>query len=346
MSAGLVWERLQRMPTAFGSPPLQGRMRAQTADFQVDEVLGFEPSGEGQHALLLIRKNGLNTDDISRRLVRLSGCRPVDVGFSGLKDRHAVTTQWFSVALGAGEPPDWTQLNSEAVQVLQVQRHHRKLRRGTAKGNRFHIRLTGLRGARAVADERLEQLRQHGAPNYFGEQRFGRDYGNVAMAEQLFAGQLKRVRAHQKGLYLSAARAQIFNQYVAQRVAQNTWNQALPGDLLQLNGSHAWFAATRIDADIERRIVEHDVHPSGPLWGAGALPSSGAVAAAEQSLGECFAAWCQGLAAFGLKQERRALRMDLQQLRWEWCDEALCVDFHLSSGCFATAALRELVLVD
>jgi tRNA pseudouridine13 synthase len=318
-------------------------LRAQAEDFQVDEVLGFEPSGSGEHALLLIRKRGLNTDDIARKLARLAECRPVDIGFSGLKDRHAVTTQWFSVALNGRAEPDWSALNSPSAQTLEVHRHQKKLRRGTAKGNRFRIRITQLIGDIKDFEERFARVCQKGAPNYFGEQRFGRGYGNLAMAEQLFAGQLKKVRRHQKGLYLSAVRSQIFNQYLAQRIVQGTWNKAQPGDALQLSGSHAWFAAAQIDSDIEQRIQKHDLHPTGPLWGVGDLPSSAAVAEEERALGERFPIWCRGLEGFGLKQERRALRMSLQEVDWDLEDDALLVSFRLDSGYFATSALRELV---
>jgi tRNA pseudouridine13 synthase len=343
MSAAPEWTALADLPYAFGGPPLGGRLRATTADFQVEEVLGFEPDGEGEHALLLVRKIGLNTDELARQLARLAGLRPRDVGYCGLKDRNAVTSQWFSLGLAGREEPDWAELDSERVQVLGAHRHRRKLRRGAARGNRFRIRITDAAGERDAAEERLTTLRKQGAPNYFGEQRFGRDYGNLERAEQLFQGTLKRVNPHQRGLYLSAARSQIFNELLAQRVRAGSWSRALPGDLMQLEGSHSWFPVAEPDAEIARRVEDGDIQPTGPLWGRGAVPSSGLPATVEQELAERFASWCHGLERFGLKQDRRSLRVPLHELEWAWGDASLEVGFRLPSGCYATSVLRELV---
>ena len=338
------WTPLVDLPHAFAAPPLSGCLRATAADFQVDEVLGFEPDGEGEHALLLVRKIGLNTEELVRQLARHAGLRPRDVGYCGLKDRNAVTTQWFSLGLAGRQEPDWAELDSERVQVLQAQRHRRKLRRGAARGNRFRIRIVDAAGEREAAEGRLAALRERGAPNYFGEQRFGRDYGNLERAEQLFQGTLKRVNPHLRGLYLSAARSQIFNELLAQRVRAGSWNRALPGDLMQLEGSRSWFPVAEPDAEIERRMEEGDIHPTGSLWGRGAVPSSGLAAAGEQALAERFASWCRGLERFGLKQDRRALRVPLHELEWGWGDASLELEFRLPSGCFATSVLRELVV--
>lgn len=343
MSEPPAWTPLANLPHAFGGPPLSGRLRSAAADFRVDEVLGFEPDGEGEHALLLVRKIGLNTDELARQLAYHAGLRPRDVGYCGLKDRNAVTSQWFSLGLAGREEPEWTALDSERIQVLEAHRHRRKLRRGAARGNRFRIRITDAAGDREAVEERLSTLRKQGAPNYFGEQRFGRNYGNLERVRQLFQGMLKRVNPYQRGLYLSAARSQIFNELLARRVRAGSWSRALPGELVQLEGSRSWFPVTMPDGEIERRMERGDIHPTGPLWGRGAVPSSGLAAAGEQLLAERFASWCRGLERFGLKQERRALRMPIHELEWGWDAASLELGFRLSSGCYATSVLRELV---
>ena len=337
------WTPVADLPHAFGGPPLSGCLRAGNKDFQVDEVLGFDPDGEGEHALLRVRKSGLNTEELSRQLARHAGVRLREVGFCGLKDRNAVTRQWFSIGLAGSPEPDWSGLDSERIQILEVHRHRRKLRRGSAKGNRFRIRITDIDGDREVSEQRLTTLRTLGTPNYFGEQRFGRDYGNLERAEQLFQGSLKRVKPHLRGLYLSAARSQIFNELLARRVEDGSWNRVLVGDLMQLQGSRSWFRTEEPDDEIEQRLEEGDIHPTGPLWGRGEIPCSGQTAAVEGEIAERFAPWCQGLERFGLKQERRALRMSLQELDWAWEGSVMETDFSLPSGCFATSVMRELV---
>jgi len=339
------WIPFAGLPYAFGGPPLSGRLRAAPEDFQVEEVPGFEPDAEGEHALLLVRKRGLNTEELVRMLARHAGVRPREVGYCGLKDRNAVTSQWLSIGLAGRPEPDWSELNSERVQVLQSHRHRRKLRRGAARGNRFHIRVTTVEGERQAAEQRLVSLDEQGVPNYFGEQRFGRDYGNLERAQQLFQGALKRVKPHLRGLYLSAARSQIYNELLARRVQSGTWNRALSGDLMQLEGSRSWFPVEEPDAEIEQRLESGDIHPTGPLWGRGEIPASAQTALLEKEVAERFADWCQGLERFGLKQERRALRMPVRELEWRWEEESLELSFRLPGGGYATSVLRELVEV-
>ncbi len=344
MSEIPAWTPFHQLPYALGGPPLTGNLRAEPADFRVDEVLGFEADGEGEHVLLRIRKTGLNTEDAVRRIARHAGIKPRDVGYCGLKDRNALTSQWVSVGLAGKPEPDWSALEDQQIQVLSAVRHRRKLKRGIARGNRFRIRITGMEGDKAQAEQRLAQMASRGVPNYFGDQRFGRDYGNLDGAERLFRGELKRLRPHLRGLYLSAARSQIFNQVLAHRVAEGNWDQALPGDLMQLQGSRAWFAVEEPDEDIRQRIGEMDIHPTGVLWGMGALPSGGTAALIEGQTAEKFQDWCRGLEKFGLKQERRALRLPAAELVWLWEEQALVTEFLLPSGAFATSVLRELVV--
>jgi tRNA pseudouridine13 synthase len=318
-------------------------LRAVPEDFQVDEVLGFEPNGEGQHVLLQVCKTDINTEQVARHLAKSAGVHPRDVGYSGLKDRNAVTSQWFSLFLTNRRAPQWSALESNQIKVLQGHRHTRKLKRGTARGNRFRIRIRGIAGTRDAAEARLHAIHEKGSPNYFGEQRFGRDYGNLERAAQLFQGTLKRLKPHLRGLYLSAARAQIFNELLGERVGNESWNRALPGDLMQLEGSRSWFAVSKTDDEIERRIQAWDIHPTGPMWGKGELPSFGRTAETEQRIANRFSTWCQGLERFGLKQERRSLRMRVGELGWEWGEDYLDLKFRLPAGCFATAVLREIV---
>jgi tRNA pseudouridine13 synthase len=343
MSDSPHWTPFHRLPRAHGAPPLQGKLRALPADFQVDELLGFEPDSDGEHVLLQIRKSGLNTEEAVGRIARHAGLKPRDLGFCGLKDRNAVTTQWVSVGLAGRPEPDWSALHDGQLEILLASRHRRKLKRGAARGNRFTIRAGDLTGDRAVAERRLGLLAERGVPNYFGDQRFGRDYGNLEGAERLFRGEAKRLRPHLKGLYLSAARSQVFNQLLALRVDDGSWERAVDGDLMQLQGSRAWFAIDQPDQDILRRLGEMDIHPTGPLWGRGELPSSGQAARLEREVGARFAPWCDGLERFGLKQERRGLRLAPAGLQWRWEGDSLVLEFELPAGAFATSVLRELV---
>lgn len=342
------WTAFEALPRAHGAPLGQGRLRVLPQDFEVEEALGLTPDGEGEHLLLWVRKIGANTDWVARRLAQLAGVSPSAVGYAGLKDRHAVTFQWFSLPCRDDAVPDWSPLADAGVEVLRVERHRRKLRRGVLAGNRFRILVRDLAPPPEALGERLDRLRGRGVPNYFGEQRFGREQGNLARADALFAGTLRRVPRHQRGLWLSAARSQIFNEVLAQRVRRGDWDQLLPGECVRLDGTRSHFTApvTALDADLHRRCAELDLHPSGPLWGAGPLSSAGEAAALEQAVGAGLEAWALGLAAFGLEQERRVLRLRLDDLTAEPGPDGLTLRFSLPAGAYATTVLRELVAWD
>ncbi|RKT45091.1 tRNA pseudouridine(13) synthase TruD [Thiocapsa rosea] len=338
------WIPVDSLPRAHGAPLAIGRLRARPEDFRVEEQLGFAPDGEGDHLLLRVRKTGANTEWAARRLARIGGVSVSTVGYAGLKDRHAVTLQWFSIPRPREGIPDWSDLAEEGIEVLEAHPHRRKLKRGALAGNRFEILVRELnRETVPGLDERLATIRARGIPNYFGEQRFGHDHSNLVRAHALFAGTAGRVPRHQSGLWLSAARSQIFNEVLAERVGRGDWDSPLDGDCLQLAGSHSYFLAETLDAQTRARCDEMDLHPTGPLWGKGELPSRGSVRQLEDATGMRFPTWCDGLAAFGLAQERRSLRLPVADLSAQRVEDGLRLAFSLPAGAYATTVLRELV---
>lgn len=338
-----VWTSFHDLPRAFGEPLGQGRLRATPADFQVEEQLGFAPDDEGDHLLLWVRKTGANTEWVARRLAALAGVPTAEVGFAGLKDRHAITWQWFSLPRPRASEPDWPTLAADGIEVLEVRRHRRKLRRGTLAGNRFRLLVRDWSPSDAALAARLEAIRTRGVPNYFGDQRFGHTDGNLIGATELFAGRARRVDRHRRGLWLSAARSQLFNQVLAERVRRGDWDAPLVGDRLQLAGCHSHFAADEVDDTIRERCIRMDLHPTGPLAGAGEPLVQAEVAALEARLLGDFPGWVAGLAANGLKQERRALRLPVADLCARRGGDGVELAFGLPAGAYATTLLRELI---
>ncbi len=328
----------------LGAPLATATLRAIPEDFEVHEVLGFEPDGVGDHALLLLQKRNTNTEWLARQLAKFAGVKPVDVGYGGLKDRHAVTSQWFSVNLSGKSEPDWAQLASAEMRVLQVTRNRRKLKRGAHHGNRFVITLRDVSGEIGALEARLLAIRAHGVPNYFGEQRFGIDANNLAQARAMFVGELQVKDRHQRGLYLSAARSLLFNAVLSRRVAEQSWNTALSGDVLMLEGTHSFFAAAAIDATLVQRLHSGDLHPTAPLWGRGESAARLDARRVEDQVLTEYATLRDGLEHAGLEQERRALRLLVQNLVWQcYPDRTVRLEFMLPSGTYATTVLRELV---
>ena len=338
------------LPRALGHPVMTARMRATPDDFVVEEVPGFEASGSGEHLLLTIEKRGMNTAFAARRIAQWAGIPELGVSYAGLKDRHAVTRQRFSVHLPKKLAPDLAALDTDDLRVLAHAWHARKLPRGALAGNRFELMLRGVQGARDAVEQRLRAIASRGVPNYFGEQRFGRDGDNVANALAMFSG--RRVRREHRTIFLSAARSELFNRVLAARVADSSWDQGLDGEVWMLDGSRSVFGPEPWSETLATRLAAFDIHPSGPLWGAGELRTAGAAHALETAAlddGQSLALRT-GLETAGLKQERRALRLRPDAMDWEWhgddrgsgAEQALRLRFALPAGCYATTVLAEL----
>ena len=290
---------------------VSGVLRTTPEDFEVTETLDHEPSGAGEHLYLFVEKRGVTTTTVQRRLARALGARRVDVSYAGMKDRHAVVRQWFSVH---GADDDVGELGPE-VRVLRADRHARKLRRGALRSNRFRIRARRLRGD---AGANLQQLRRAGAPNYFGPQRFGAAGGNVAAAREWARAGRPRVPRFTRGLHLSSLRAFLFNEVLGRRVSDGSWRTGLPGEAL-LDGA-----------------------PSGPLWGRGSRPSTGVAGRLESEVAAAYPDVCEALEHVGLAQERRRLRVVPAELSWALDEDVLTVEFVLPKGVYATSVLREV----
>ncbi|HET7266875.1 MAG TPA: tRNA pseudouridine(13) synthase TruD [Oleiagrimonas sp.] len=331
------------LPFAHGGPPLAGTLRSTPEDFLVEEIAVGEADGEGEHVLLEVEKRGANTMWVARELARFAGVKPLAVGFAGLKDRHAVTRQRFSVQLAGQAEPDWSTFPHPEVRITSSARHRRKLKRGALAGNRFTLVLRNVRGERDHAQSVLEAMAAQGVPNYFGEQRFGHGAANVERARSMFAG--RRVDRATRSILLSAARSQLFNEVLAERVRQATWNDALDGEIWCLDGSRSWFGPEPFTPVLRKRLADGDIHPSGPLWGRGDLPTQGAARDLEDAVVQRDVELAQGLERAGLEQDRRPLRLRPQALTWDWlADDVLQLSFSLPPGTYATVVVRELAL--
>ena len=322
-------------------------IRSETEYFQVDEQLPFEVDGSGGHVWLKIQKKGINTDWLAGELATFAGVAQVAIGYAGLKDRHAITTQWFSINLEGHTEPDWSEFETENIKIIEQTRHGKKLKRGVLAGNHFKLRLTALQGEQSTWQENLQQVQQQGVPNYFAEQRFGHQLGNLYRAEHWFSTGKAPKKRNQKSIYLSAARSWLFNLVLAERIQKENWNQALLGDVMLLAGTKASsFIVDELSDDLNNRLSEMDIHVTGPLWGRGrASVHSDSLIEEEQVLAE-WQDWQQGLEKAGLSQERRSLRLFPADFKWQFMDKnQLELEFFLPAGCYATAVMRELAVI-
>lgn len=355
--------QFESLPYTYGEPPSSGKLKTEPADFLVEEVLPFDLSGSGEHLWLWVEKEGENTDWVAQQLSKSAGIRVRDVGYAGLKDRHAITRQWFSLYLPGKENPTFENLtassiedfsaenetsinsapNNSTIRILKTIRHSRKLHTGALQSNRFTILLRQITGDQSEIESRLTIIKREGVANYFGEQRFGKEGKNLDLVDRLFAGELTRLKSNKRGLIISSARSYLFNLILAERVRQNNWNQSLAGDAFQLEGSDKWFVDDN-SKNLADRVNQKDIHPTGALFGEGDLPVFGECKNLEEKVLSNHQSWCRSLADLGLKQDRRSLRLWPKNLNWQWQDEStLLLNFELRSGSYATMLIRELI---
>lgn len=335
-------------PVSGGKRVASAQLKTVPEDFQVSEVLEefagqAKPSGpdgvagEGEHLCLYIEKTGDNTEFVAGELANLAGCRSFDVGFCGLKDRHAVTRQWFSLYRPGMMDEDAALIErvSERWPVRSAYRSPRKLRRGDHQGNHFVIRLRQVGAEREVIESALDRLKAQGAPNYFGPQRFGFAGGNLDRAVHIDPSTLNRRSGQGKRrgrgpsragggrdgrknvLYFSAARSWLFNEVLASRVAEGSWRSPLPGEPLD--------SAT------------------GPLWGDGGTDAAGEAEQREREVVAQTPELASLFLATRMKPERRALVSMPQKFNWLWLDDGgLELEFFLEPGQYATTVLSDI----
>ena len=326
------------------TPPKQtALLKAECADFVVKEQLGYDMSGDGEFVAVKVRKTDCNTLFVGEQLAKLAGISARNMSYAGLKDRKAVTEQWFSLQMPGQPTPDFSQFSLEGVEILEVTRHQRKIRIGSLQGNHFEILLRNAEETDELK-ERLDFLAKNGFPNYFTEQRFGRDGNNLTQALRWANGEIKVKDRNKRSFYLSAARSEIFNLILSKRMELDLAQQILLGDVLQLNGSHSWFVVDESEdlAQLQQRLAQQDVLLTAPLIGEeekSAVDFENEIFAQHQAL---FALMRQER----MKAARRPILMQPQHFQWQFEPNGLRLQFALPAGSYATALIRELVNVE
>lgn len=329
---------------AYSAPSASALLKTIPEDFIVTETIAYSLSGEGEHVWCWVEKINQNSEWVAKQIAKFCGVTNSQMGVAGKKDKQAVTYQWMSCHLPGLKTPDFSKLNIQGVQVLKTIRHHKKLQTGGLSGNRFELNLTEVKGDKRRIELSLNQVKQQGFANYFGEQRFGIEAENLPKASAFFKGKI-RPKRHQKTMYISAARSWLFNEILSQRIAEGSWNKYQAGDAFQLAGSQKWFVD---DGDVKliARLDELDIHPTGALFGKGNLAAKLSVAKLENTIFAQHPIWTEGLAKLGLKQERRALRVVPHDMDWHWKNDDLQLKFSLPAGSYATMLVREIFITD
>ena len=295
---------------ASSQPLISAVFKQKPEDFYVEESLSFVPSGSGEHLYLYVEKVNLNSEDVRKTLAAHFAVPKVDVSYAGLKDRHAVCRQWFSVRLPKSDIRSKVQVSG--LLILDQALHEFKLRSHHIRANRFRITLREMSALPSF--DGLEEV-----PNYFGPQRFGKNGRNLQSAQSWVAKSRPRIDRFRRGMYLSAMRSWIFNHVLSERLRQNSWKSSLDGE------------------------IPVDDLPTGPLWGRGRLNTKREVRDIEEKTVAEHPIFSDALEWSGTKQERRKLVCQVQGIQTEVDGSNLVIDFSLERGCYATSVLHEFV---
>lgn len=336
--AGLAdYPRFYQLAYGFSQPQGQGILKARPADFIVEEILGFELSGEGEHLWVFIEAIDMNTEFLLKQLAKCLAIEKRNISYSGKKDRLAITRQWFSLHL-PGQEIELPQNIHPNVTVLKSHRHHKKLRRGTHQANQFHIRVTQAQFNHQEIKERLNGIATQGFPNYFGPQRFGNQEANLESACRAILNG-KRLKRVERDRVFSTLRAWDFNRLLSFRVATQHWREYLNGDALQLAGTQSLFTPSEWSDELQQRLRSGDIQVAGLLPGAGPR----IVPLADGSTYQTAPTLQTYLEKQRVEQGTRPLAVRPEELDWQLLDNEIQLRFRLPKGAYATSLLREVI---
>ncbi len=332
----------------YGKPVISGKLKTIADDFFVEEELGFEPTGEGEHLFLNIEKSGLTTQELIDRVAGDFGIRTRDIGYSGLKDKVAVTRQWLSLHM-PGQMHNAINVNPPGYIILKQTWHDKKLRPGTHRFNRFDVLLREVNQPGEKTRRQMDSLQTFGMANYFGQQRFGSNSDNVRRALRVFANARKarKLSRNKKSLYLSALRSELFNQILSKRIKADIWQEPVEGDVFMLAGSQSIFQE-KLDSEILNRYQKFDISSTASLYGKGADMLRLRALEIENQVYQDNPEICQCLLDQGVKRQMRALRIIVRDFSFQYDPgkKQLRLKAVLPRGCYFTSLLGHFVDTD
>jgi len=190
-------------------------------DFVVEEMPLYSFSGEGEHLVLFVRKKSLSTLELVSILAKYLGIQNKEIGYAGLKDKHAMTKQYIS--LHKKHEAKMDAFEHDDIKILSKAYHNNKIRIGHLSGNRFYIKLKKVSPTSAKKiDEALKNIAAFGMPNFFGYQRFGTDGNNHIDGEKIAKGEKRERNVKVRKLLISAYQSHLFNLWLSRRLEINS----------------------------------------------------------------------------------------------------------------------------
>ena len=339
---------IQTLMYPYGVAKVTGSIKLKNTDFKVDEGLGFEPEGTGEHLFLQVEKTGLSTHELIDKIAIDFELKARDIGYSGLKDKHAITRQWISLRL-PGKSGYIDCSDSEDYRVIKQGWHNRKLKPGTHRKNHFDVTLRNLSAFPSETQNQLELIATRGMANYFGQQRFGQQQDNVDRAMSAFsnARKARRLSRTKRSLYLSALRSHLFNQILSHRIECGYWDKPIEGDVFMLSGSQSIFHEP-LNQSLLDRFEQQDISSTASLYGSGNQMLQGRALAVEDEVLTKFKSIRDCLLQQDSHLAMRSTRVVVENLKFDYSDteQTLTIKATLPRGSYFTTLLNHFVDID
>ncbi|MBX2999894.1 MAG: tRNA pseudouridine(13) synthase TruD [Caldilineaceae bacterium] len=335
-------------------PGIGGQLRSSPDHFIVEELPLYEPIGEGQHLYVNLTKETLTTRDVQRQLALLFKVANAEVGFAGMKDKYARTTQTFSINVGhiddqfVADAFERIQTNLP-VQVHWTKLHRNKLKAGHLLGNRFTIVISDLRipagEALAQAQAVVDCIKARGLPNYYGPQRLGQQGSNVSRGLGVITGNLDVRDRWLRDLLKASVQSYLCNRYLARRVEDGLFDQLLVGDVAKKYDTGGLFAVEDLDAE-QPRYERKEISFTAPIYGPKMWITDGPAGEYEAAILADHGLTLEQMGKARLTGTRRLGRLLFPDLEIRTGERGLELSFSLSKGAFATTVLREVMKID
>ena len=337
---------LTPLPLAAGDlPGIGGVLKSRPEHFVVEEILPYQPCGQGEHVYITFRRSGWNTADAARSIQDRLALARSDVGWGGRKDKTAVVVQTLSVRCGLKRSLDDIKnaLTELPFEIVDIKRHGNKIKTGHVAANRFTIVVNqpapdALPRALVIA----ERLKQTGVPNYYGPQRFGHQLQNVYRGFSLFAAPKQGRR---NPFMVSVVQSVLFNIWLKQRMQTDSFGQLIAGDMVKKTDTGGMFTAEDLSVD-NRRFMAGEIVFTGPIFGFKMRPATQAAGKREADLLEQFDLTSEDFRPLRAPGSRRLAIVRLVDLTIAEMADGLQFRFTLPSGAYATTVMREFMQND
>lgn len=327
-----------------------GQIRKKIEDFIVKEIPLYEPVDEGEHLYVNITKEGLTTKEVQNKLASVLSLRQEDIGFAGMKDKNARTTQTFSIKTEKidKEPlEDILEKIREQIPVIinWAKFHKNKLRIGHLLGNKFSIRITDLESIDESynrARKIIEELKKNGLPNFFGPQRFGFEGKNVQRGLAIIKGGLVIREKWKRRLLISSYQSYLCNLYLVNRLKAGKFNDIMKGDIAKKYETGGMFEVK--DAETEqKRYNEQEISFTAPIYGSKMWNATGPSGEFEEKILSDVGLTLEDFNRVKTKGTRRLGRLLIPDIDVKLEENSLIVNFYLPKGSYATIVLREIM---